>query len=94
VYSVMAAVLVAVLAGTVLAFLWLRHRVLHPETLARQSPVQQAVTAEVLDAAPAAIPAQPGALAIEPPRETHTHFHFPTADAAAAAVRAMQELGR
>ena len=48
----------------VYVFLWLRHRVRHPETLAGR----QAVRAEILDAEPApqVITATPAA--IEPPR--------------------------
>jgi len=56
VWAVTAAVVVAVLAGSAYAFLFLRHRILNPETLARA-----AVRAEVLGppapAAPQELPA-------------------------------------
>ena len=44
VWTIVAAVVAAVATGMVWAFLWLRHRVLHPEALART-----AVRAEVID---------------------------------------------
>lgn len=93
VWAVAAAVVGSVLAAAVFVFLLLRHRVLHPETLAR--PHQAA--AEVLSSTPRAIPAQPAGempAAIEPPRVIENHFHFPDAEAAAAAVHAMQERER
>jgi hypothetical protein len=67
VYVMIAAVCALVLAALFYVFLWLRHRVRHPETLAGRQVVQ----AEVLDetASPPAMPgpaAQPAA--IEPPR--------------------------
>jgi hypothetical protein len=72
------AVILAVVAAAVYAFLWLRHRVLHPEVLARPPSVR----AEVMVAEPAP---QPGAAsvpipyaepaAIEPGREVHLHLN-------------------
>jgi apolipoprotein N-acyltransferase len=64
VYVVITAVCGLLLAMLAYVFLWLRHRVRHPETLAGR----QAVRAEVVDAAaPQAIAARQPA-AIEPPR--------------------------
>ncbi len=84
VWAVAAAVIGAVIAGAVLVFLHLRHRVQHPETLARQ-----AVRAEVLDPLPQQIPAQP--VAELPAGGSHTHYHFDSAEAVEAALQAMQE---
>lgn len=66
-WALMAAVVGAVIAAAVYAFLWLRHRVRYPETLAGR----QVVRAEVLAGAPApqAIQAPAAPAAIEPPRE-------------------------
>ena len=64
-WTLMAAVVGAVIAAAVYVFLWLRHRVRHPEILAGR----QAIRAEVLGQAPvpqAVEAAQPAA--IEPPR--------------------------
>ena len=63
-WALMAAVVGAVIAAATYVFLWLRHRVRHPETLAGR----QVVRAEVVDPAapPAIAAAQPAA--IEPPR--------------------------
>jgi len=63
-WALMAAVVIAVLAAAVYVFLWLRHRVRHPEILAGR----QVVRAEVAAAeSPQVITArQPAAL--EPPR--------------------------
>ena len=71
VYVVITAVGGLVLSMLVYAFLWLRHRVRHPETLARQQ-----VRAEVLDAepVPAIAAAQPAAL--EAPRVYFTDDQF------------------
>ena len=84
VWAVVAAVVGAVLAGGMLVFLHLRHRVQHPETLARQ-----AVRAEVLDPLPQQVPAQPAAEL--PAGGSHTHYHFDSAEAVEAALQAMQE---
>lgn len=84
VWAVAAAVIGAVIAGAVLVFLHLRHRVQHPETLARQP-----VRAEVLDPLPQQIPA-PEPVA-ELPAGNHTHYHFENAEAVQAALQAMQE---
>ena len=72
VYVAVTAVCALLLAVLVYAFLWLRHRVRHPETLAGR----QAVRAEVVDdAAPQAVTAaQPAA--IEPPRVYFTDDQF------------------
>jgi len=63
-WALMAAVVGAVIAAAMYVFLWLRHRVRHPETLAGR----QVVRAEVVDdaAPPTIAAAQPAA--IEPPR--------------------------
>ena len=63
-WALMAAVVGAVIAAAMYVFLWLRHRVRHPETLAGR----QVVRAEVVGPAapPAIAAAQPAA--IEPPR--------------------------
>ena len=72
------ALMAAVIAAAVYAVLWLRHRVLHPETLARPPSIR----AEVIDAEPAPqlsaastpLPyAEPAA--IEPGREVHLHLN-------------------
>jgi apolipoprotein N-acyltransferase len=63
VYAVIAAVCGLLLAVLFYVFLWLRHRVRHPETLAGR----QVVRAEVVDEAPQVIAASQPA-AIEPPR--------------------------
>jgi hypothetical protein len=77
-WALMAAVIGAVIAAAVYAVLWLRHRVLHPEVLARP----QSIRGEVMDAEPApqlsaastALPyAEPAA--IEPGREVHLHLN-------------------
>lgn len=81
-WALMAAVVGAVIAAAMYVALWLRHRILHPETLAGR----QVIRAEVLDdaAVPQAIPGGARPAAIEPPRnEVHLHFH--TSDAAEAA---------
>ena len=72
VYVAVTAVCALLLAVLVYAFLWLRHRVRHPETLAGR----QAVRAEVVDdAAPQAVTAaQPAA--IGPPRVYFTDAQF------------------
>ena len=64
-WALMAAVVGAVIAAAVYVFLWLRHRVRHPEILAGR----QVIRAEVLDqaAVPQAVEAARPA-AIEPPR--------------------------
>ena len=63
-WALMAAVVGAVIAAAVYVFLWLRHRVRHPEILAGRHVLR----AEVVDeaAAPQAAAVQPAA--IEPPR--------------------------
>ena len=72
VYVAVTAVCALLLAVLVYAFLWLRHRVRHPETLAGR----QAVRAEVVDdAVPQAVTAAPAA-AIEPPRVYFTDDQF------------------
>jgi hypothetical protein len=65
-WALMAAVVGAVIAAAVYVFLWLRHRVLHPEILAGR----QVFRAEVLDdtAPPQAIQAPAAPAAIEAPR--------------------------
>ena len=71
VYVVIAAVCGLLLAVLFYVFLWLRHRVRHPETLAGR----QAVRAEVVDEAPQVIAAaQPAA--IEPSRMYFTDDQF------------------
>ena len=71
VYVAVTAVCALLLAVLVYAFLWLRHRVRHPETLAGR----QVVRAEVVDEAPQAVTAaQPAA--IEPPRVYFTDDQF------------------
>ena len=71
VYVAVTAVCALLLAVLVYAFLWLRHRVRHPETLAGR----QAVRAEVMGEAPQAVTAaQPAA--IEPPRVYFTDDQF------------------
>ena len=94
-YAMMAAAAIIVCAATWYIVLWVRHRARNPHLLAggRQAVRAEAVTmlpgGATMTPAPAAIPyAAP--LAIEPPREVHNHFHFPDAEAAAAAVRALQ----
>ena len=82
-WALMAAVIGAVAAAAVYVFLWLRHRIRHPEALAGR-PV---IRAEVLDQAPVPQAVEPPAAqpaAIEPPREIHLHFH--TADPAEVAA--------
>lgn len=72
-WALMAAVVGAVIAAAVYVFLWLRHRVRYPETLARQ-----AIRAEVMDEAPppAAAVATARPAAIEPPRLYLTDDQF------------------
>jgi len=87
-WAVTAAVILAVIAAAVYVFLWLRHRVRHPEVLSGR---QAAVTAEVLAApAPPQAVTAPAAAAIEPPRDVHLHFH--TAGPAEAAEIIYQAL--
>lgn len=87
VWAVAAAVIGAVLAAGVYAFLLLRHRVRHPETLAgRQTPVR----AEVLDPLPQQVPA-PQPVAELPAGGPHTHYHFDSPEAVEAALQAMRE---
>ena len=72
VYVAVTAVCALLLAVLVYAFLWLRHRVRHPETLAGR----QVVRAEVVDdAVPQAVAAAPPA-AIGPPRVYFTDDQF------------------
>ena len=81
-WSLMAAVVGAVIAAAVYVFLWLRHRLRYPETLGGR----QVIRAEVLEEAVGPQAIQPPAAqpaAIEPPREVHLHFY--TADPAEAA---------
>ena len=70
VYVVIAAVGGLAMAALFYVVLWLRHRVRHPETLARQP-----VRAEVVDAGPQAVGAEP-LPAIEPPRVYFTDDQF------------------
>ena len=89
-WALMTAVIGAVIAAAVYVFLWLRHRIRHPETLAGR----QVIRAEVMDEAPVpqavqAPAAQPPA-AIEPPREIHLHLNGLTPDDIAAIVNARQ----
>jgi hypothetical protein len=65
VYVVITAVCGLLLAVLFYAFLWLRHRVRHPETLAFRHAVQAEV---VLDAEPVPAIAAARPAAIEPPR--------------------------
>jgi hypothetical protein len=72
------ALMAAVIAAAVYAFLWLRHRVLHPEVLARppsvRAEVMAAEPAPQPDAASVPIPyAEPAA--IEPGREVQLHLN-------------------
>ena len=88
-WALMAAVVGAVIAAAVYVFLWLRHRIRHPETLAGR----QVIRAEVLDEAPVPQAVQPrraAAAAIEPPREIHLHLNGLTPDDIAAIVNARQ----
>lgn len=67
--TVLVYVLIAVACGLAVAalfyvVLWLRHRVRHPETLARQAVAR----AEAAGEAPRAVEPAPHAAAIEPPR--------------------------
>ena len=72
VYVAVTAVCALLLAVLVYVFLWLRHRVRHPETLAGR----QVVRAEVVDKAePQAVTAA-AAPAIEPPRGYFTDSQF------------------
>jgi apolipoprotein N-acyltransferase len=64
VYAVITALCGLLAAVLFYVFLWLRHRVRHPETLASRHAVQ----AEVLDAEPAQVTAAAPLAAIEPPR--------------------------
>jgi hypothetical protein len=84
-WALMAAVVGTVAAAAVYVFLWLRHRIRHPEVLSGR----QVIRAEVLEAAgPQAIQApaaQP--LALEPPREVHIHIHAADPAEAAAIIR-------
>jgi hypothetical protein len=87
VWAVAVSVASAGVAGAVYVVLWLRHRIRHPEALARRP----AATATVLDQ-PAAQPelaAQP--VAELPAGGSHTHYHFDSAEAVGAALQAMQE---
>jgi hypothetical protein len=68
----------AVIAAAVYAVLWLRHRVLYPEVLARppsiRGEVMDAEPAPQLSAASSGLPyAEPAA--IEPGREVHLHLN-------------------
>jgi len=64
-WALMAAVVGAVIAAAVYVFLWLRHRVRHPETLAGRQVIR--AEAEAVTAVPQVVEAvQPAA--IEPPR--------------------------
>jgi len=63
-WALMAAVVGAVIAAAVYVFLWLRHRVRHPETLAGR----RVVRAEVADAESPQVIAARQLAAIEPPR--------------------------
>jgi hypothetical protein len=84
-WSLKAAAVGAVIAAAVYAFLWLRHRVEHPETLAGR----RVVRAEVLDgtAAPLSVISAGQPASIEPPREVHLHFHGASHDEAAHVIR-------
>ena len=78
-WALMAAVIGAVIAAAVYAVLWLRHRVLHPEVLARppsiRAEVMDAEPAPQLSAASASLSyAEPAAL--EPGREVHLHLNI------------------
>ena len=74
-WALMAAVIGAVIAAAVYAVLWLRHRVLHPEVLARPPSIR----AEVMDAEPApqlsAASAPLPYAELEPGREVHLHLN-------------------
>ena len=62
VWAVAAAVVVAVAGGAAYAFLWIRHRALHPETLARstvRAEVLPPSAREIPPAAPAELTAGP-----------------------------------
>lgn len=86
VWAVVATVVGAVIAAAVYVVLWLRHRVLHPETLARR----QLVRAEVVNGAagPQAVGSAVPRPAIEAPRnEVHLHFHTAELAEAAAIIR-------
>jgi len=85
VYVVITAVCGLLVAALVYVFLWLRHRVRHPETLARQ-PVRAEVVGQA--APPVAAPERAAEL---PAGGTHTHYHFDSAEAVGAALQAMQE---
>ena len=63
-WVLMAAMVGAVVIAAVYAFLWLRHRVRHPEILA----ASRTVRAEVVDDPPQAVGPAPRPAAIEPPR--------------------------
>jgi len=82
-WALMAAVVGLVAAAAVYVFVWLRHRIRHPETLAGR----QVIRAEVLDEAPVpqAVTA-PAAAAIEPP-QVHLHFHGTDPAEAAEIIR-------
>jgi hypothetical protein len=83
-WALMAAVIGAVIAAGVYVFLWLRHRVLHPEALARR----QVVSAEIPAGSPAAQAVQASQpAAIEPPREIHLHIHSTDPAGAAEIIR-------
>jgi hypothetical protein len=73
-WALMAAVVGAVAAAAVYVFLWLRHRVRYPETLAGR----QVIRAEVVDQAPVPQAVEPPVAepaAIEPPREIRLHLN-------------------
>ena len=77
-WALMAAVVGAVIAAAVYAFLWLRYHVMHPETLAGQPLIR----AEMLDDAPAPQPVAASVplpysehAALEPGREVHLHLN-------------------
>lgn len=72
VYVVITAVCGLLLAVLAYAFLWLRHRVRHPETLASR----HAVRAEVRDAESPQVTATRQPAAIEPPRLYFTDDQF------------------
>ncbi|MGP0027919.1 MAG: hypothetical protein ACLPKE_31865 [Streptosporangiaceae bacterium] len=88
-WALMAAVILAVIAAAVYVVLWLRHRVLHPEVLARPPSIRAEVTAAEPAPRPgaASVPlpyAEPAAL--EPGREVHLHLNV-TPDQLAAIMR-------
>jgi hypothetical protein len=87
VWALVVLVVAAAAHGIHVLFLRSVHHARHPETLTRRTI---RATAEVVDAAPAALPAP--APAAELPAGG-AHYHFDSAEAVEAALRAMTEHG-